>query len=310
VGLKLVYCEKCGTLNDDESFFCSSCGSDLPRSKSEPIVFGKSSEDVVKASPVKSSVKTPSKSPPSIPPPPRRIRFPSSKQFSRMKPDLKGLKRPKLSSPKHEKAQAVQSLIFGLAIITVSLGIALPESAEIIFAIGFTLIALLFLSYRALLSSRDPVFYIAVATGVITIAVGIAVDASGPIVLGIGGTITTLIYIYYRYRISERDPVFFIAFGVAVVSLGLQLTLDTSEPIILGIGFMITALIYLYYRYRISERDPLVFIIAAIVIITLGFALTLEESASLVFGIGFGLIGLSFILNGVIRPFLHSYNST
>ena len=70
----LVYCEKCGTLNDDESFFCSSCGIDLPRSKSEPIVFGKVPVDEVSSPSMEHSFHPPIK-PPAKPSPPLLPRF-------------------------------------------------------------------------------------------------------------------------------------------------------------------------------------------------------------------------------------------
>lgn len=305
----MVYCEKCGSLNDGESFFCSSCGMDLPRSKSEPIVFGKSTEEV-SASPSKKFIE---KSP--VKPPMKRAR-PTMPRVQPMKPFFFGKRsstRPSKDSPKSEKTQAVLSLIFGLTIITISLAIAIPgsDSTTIIFGIGFTLIALLFLYYRSLLSSRDPVFYIAVASAVISLGLALMIGSpsdsdSPPIIFGIGFIVTTLIYIYYRYRISDRDPVFFLAVGVAVLSLGLQLTIQTDEPVILGIGFGLTALVYIYYRSRISDRDPIFFIISAILVITIGFALAIGDDSSLIFGVGFGFVGVALILNGFLRPFLQS----
>jgi len=76
----LLYCEKCGTLNDDESFFCSSCGIDLPRSKSEPIVFGKVPVDEVSSPSIEHSFHPPVK-PPVKPSPPLMHRFEFSKRF-------------------------------------------------------------------------------------------------------------------------------------------------------------------------------------------------------------------------------------
>ncbi|UCE13508.1 MAG: zinc ribbon domain-containing protein [Candidatus Heimdallarchaeota archaeon] len=297
----MVHCEKCGSVNEDESFFCSSCGGDLPRSQREPIEFGKSQVDNGLASPVKPP-KSLVKSSRSV-----KSQFESSKRY------FFGKRAQKL--PKKDKAQAIQSVMFGLVIITIALGLALPEATNLIFGIGFTLIALLFLYYRSLLSSRDPIFFVAVASAVLTVGLSLMLSyptdsESPPVIFGIGFTITTLIYIYYRSRISERDPVFFVAIGVAVITLGLALTIQSSEPIILGLGFGLMSLVYIYYRYRISDRDPILFIIMAIVVVTIGFAMALGDDPSIVFAIGFGLIGMTLIINGVIRPMIHSYNST